>query len=91
MSVAIIRTDDGFEFETIREEHSLRCVCRRDGLEAEFVINCRIDGVLDQVLIEQVEIIARNAWLVSEKMGREGLLGPQNDENHDDSSPSAGD
>jgi len=65
-----VRTDDGFEFEMTREDRTIRCVCRRDGRESSVTIECGWAIGSESVQTEQVELIARGAWLAGQRLGR---------------------
>lgn len=64
--MATFRTLDGFEFETTQEGRTIRCVCRKDGVEsmASFTLG---EGA-EPVPVELIELVARNAWEVGQSI-----------------------
>lgn len=59
--MATFRTTDGFEFETTQEGRTIRCVCRRNGIESVASVTHAEGG--DPVPIELIELAARNALI----------------------------
>ena len=68
--MSALTTSDGFEFETVREGGTIRCVCRRGGLESSVTVECGPSLSPDSVQTEQLELIARNAWLAGARLAR---------------------
>ena len=64
--MATFRTLDGFEFETTREGATIRCVCRKDGVES--VAALTLEENAEPVPLECIEIVARSAWELSHAM-----------------------
>lgn len=63
-----LRTSDGFEFETTLEDGRFRCVCRREGVEAELAITAPADAEDIRPLVELLELGARNLWVAERRM-----------------------
>lgn len=69
--MGIIRTRDGFEFETTLTDDTLTCVCRRDGFEGCITTHHGAGAENARVLIESAEMVARSAWIVGQwRLGR---------------------
>lgn len=68
--MSALTTSDGFEFETVREGSTIRCVCRRNGKESAVTVECGPLLSPESVQTEQLELIARNAWLAGARLGR---------------------
>lgn len=62
----IIRTSDGYEFETTLADGQVHCVCRRDGYEASITAYHGAPAEMARVLIEPAEMAARSAWIVGQ-------------------------
>lgn len=64
--MGIIRTSDGFEFETTLTDDTITCVCRRDGFEGCITTRHGAGAENARVLIESAEMVARSAWIVGQ-------------------------
>lgn len=64
-----LQIDDGFEDETSVSEEGIRCIFCRDRVEASVEITWGAGG-LEDLAIERVELLARNAWRASQRIAR---------------------
>lgn len=60
--VAILKNEDGFEFETVRKGRTMRCVCRGKGRQASVEVRCEPPDDPDLIQSEQLELLALNCW-----------------------------
>ncbi|MCW5776503.1 MAG: hypothetical protein KIS87_08705 [Phycisphaeraceae bacterium] len=70
----VLRTDDGFEFETTREGHFVTCVCRREGYDVSVWFDCKREAVPALITTEQMEVLALSLWNAGMKLSREGVF-----------------
>ena len=65
--MGVFETSDGFEFETTSRDGVIRCICRRDGEEAELFIDHGLEDESVRHLVELFELGARNLWFVNRR------------------------
>ncbi len=70
-----MRTEDGFEFEIVREPHQIACTCTKDGRPVILTWTPPTGKTTDVLPhTEHIERQARNLWIAAHECRERGLL-----------------